>query len=129
MRYCVLGGGKRLRPVLGLASAEACGGTPQAVLPVACAVELIHAYSLIHDDLPAVDGSDTRHGRPTCHIAFGGAIAILTGDALHALAFHLITQSCSGCGAGRAPVAARESGGASGTGRVVGRRGRDGRRE
>jgi len=120
MRYCVLGGGKRLRPVLVLASAEACGGTPQAVLPVACAVELIHAYSLIHDDLPAMDDSDTRHGRPTCHIAFGEAIAILTGDALHALAFHLITQSSSGCGAERTLVAAREIAGAIGTEGMVG---------
>src|SRR2546430_17402527 len=77
MRYCVLGGGKRLRPVLVLASAEACGGTPQAVLPVACAVELIHAYSLIHDDLPAMADSDTRPGCPTCHISFGEGTGVL----------------------------------------------------
>src|SRR5438552_13701900 len=93
MRYCVLGGGKRLRPVLVVASAEACGGAPQAVLPVACAVELIHAYSLIHDDLPALDNSDTRNRRPSSHIAFGESNAQLDEDALHALAFHLITRA------------------------------------
>ena len=93
MRYSVMGGGKRLRPLLVVASAEACGGDPRAVLPVACAVELIHTYSLIHDDLPAMDNSDTRRGRPTCHIAYGEAIAVLAGDALHALAFDLIARA------------------------------------
>src|SRR2546427_10870586 len=72
MRYCVLGGGKRLRPLLVVASAEACGGGPQAVLPVACAVEVIPAYSLIHDDLPALEDSGHRHGRPARPIAFCG---------------------------------------------------------
>src|SRR2546430_2484289 len=110
MRYCVLGGGKRLRPVLVLAGAEACGGDPQAVLPVACAVELIHAYSLIHDDLPAMDDSDTRHGRAACHIAFGEAIAILARDALHALAFNLITRACPACGPARDRGAADRGG-------------------
>lgn len=120
MRYCVLGGGKRLRPVLVMASAEACGGDIQSVLPVACAVELIHAYSLIHDDLPAMDNSDTRHGRPTCHIAFGEAIAILAGDALHALAFNLITRASAACGPERALNASREIAFAIGTEGMVG---------
>lgn len=120
MRYCVLGGGKRLRPLLVLAGTEACGGDPQAVLPVACAVELIHAYSLIHDDLPAMDDSDTRHGRPTCHIAFGEAIAILAGDALHALAFNLIMRASPACGAERVLSASREIATAIGTEGMVG---------
>ena len=120
MRYCVLGGGKRLRPLLVVASAEACGGDPQAVLPVACAVELIHAYSLIHDDLPAMDDSDTRHGRPTCHIAFGEAIAILAGDALHALAFNLIARASPACGPERVLGASREIATAIGTEGMVG---------
>lgn len=120
MRYCVMGGGKRLRPVLVMASAEACGGDPQAVLPVACAVELIHAYSLIHDDLPAMDNADTRHGRPACHVAFGEAIAILAGDALHALAFHLIAHASPACGAERALGASRDIAAAIGTEGMVG---------
>jgi geranylgeranyl diphosphate synthase type II len=120
MRYCVLGGGKRLRPALVLASAEACGGDPQAVLPVAGAVELIHAYSLIHDDLPAMDDSDTRHGRPACHVAFGDAIAVLAGDALHALAFNLITQATPACGAERVLTVSREIATAIGTEGMVG---------
>lgn len=120
MRYCVLGGGKRLRPLLVLAGTEACGGDPQAVLPVACAVELIHAYSLIHDDLPAMDDSYTRHGRPTCHIAFGEAIAILAGDALHALAFNLIMRASPACGAERVLSASREIATAIGTEGMVG---------
>lgn len=92
MRYSVFAGGKRLRPMLVMASAEAFGAAAEDVLPVACAVEVINTYSLIHDDLPAMDNSDTRRGRPTCHIAFGEAIAVLAGDALHALAFDLIAR-------------------------------------
>ena len=82
MRYSVLGGGKRLRPVLCLMAAEACGGDPEAALPAACALELVHTYSLIHDDLPAMDDDDLRRGRATCHKAFDEATAILAGDGL-----------------------------------------------
>ncbi len=87
MRYAVLGPGKRLRPRLVRLAAEACGGDPDAAMPAACAVEMIHAYSLVHDDLPAMDDDDLRRGRPTCHIQFDEATAILVGDALLALAF------------------------------------------
>ncbi|MGH9443439.1 MAG: polyprenyl synthetase family protein [Thermoanaerobaculia bacterium] len=82
MRYSVLAGGKRLRPVLAIAAAKACGGDLEAVLPAACGLELIHTYSLIHDDLPALDDDDWRRGVPTCHKKFGEATAILAGDAL-----------------------------------------------
>jgi len=120
MRYSVFAGGKRLRPLLVLAVAEACDGEPAHALSVACAVELIHTYSLIHDDLPAMDNSDTRRGRPTCHIAFGEAIAVLTGDALHALAFALIADAAAAVGAERALAVSREIAGAIGTGGMVG---------
>lgn len=120
MRYSVLGGGKRLRPLLVVASAEASGGDPHAVLPVACAVELIHTYSLIHDDLPAMDDADTRRGQPTCHIAYGEAIAVLAGDALHALAFSLIARTAPACGADRALAVSREIAAAIGTEGMVG---------
>src|SRR4051812_26095890 len=87
MRYSVLGGGKRLRPILCLLAAEACGADPTAAMPAACALELVHTYSLIHDDLPAMDDDDLRRGRPTCHKAFDEATAILAGDGLLTLAF------------------------------------------
>lgn len=90
MRYSVLGGGKRIRPALCLAAARAVGQESDHALAPACAVELIHAYSLIHDDLPAMDDDELRRGRPTTHIAFDEAIAILAGDALQALAFGLL---------------------------------------
>lgn len=90
MRYAVLGPGKRLRPRMVLMAARACGGDPQRAIPAACAVELIHAYSLVHDDLPAMDDDDFRRGRPTCHRAFDEATAILVGDALQALAFEVL---------------------------------------
>jgi geranylgeranyl diphosphate synthase type II len=92
MRYSVLAGGKRLRPILVLAGAEAAGGRADAVLPAACALELIHTYSLIHDDLPAMDDDDYRRGRLTSHKVFGEAMAILAGDALLTLAFRLLTD-------------------------------------
>jgi geranylgeranyl diphosphate synthase, type II len=92
MRYSVLGGGKRLRPVLCLMATEACGGDPEAAMPAACALELVHTYSLIHDDLPAMDNDDLRRGRATCHKAFDEATAILAGDALLTLAFELIAR-------------------------------------
>lgn len=87
MRYAVLGGGKRVRPLLTYAACEAMGGPLAAADAPAVAVELVHAYSLIHDDLPAMDDDDLRRGRPSCHIRFGEATAILAGDALQALAF------------------------------------------
>jgi len=93
MRYSALAGGKRLRPILLMAAAEAVGGDRQKVLPFAVAAELIHAYTLIHDDLPALDDDDLRRGKPTNHKVFGEAIAILAGDALLTKAFHLMTHS------------------------------------
>ena len=93
MRYSVLGGGKRLRPVLCLMAAEACGTGREAALPAACAVEMVHTYSLIHDDLPAMDDDDLRRGRSTCHREFDEATAILTGDGLLTLAFEVIARN------------------------------------
>jgi geranylgeranyl pyrophosphate synthase len=90
MRYAVLGGGKRLRPVLVYATGHALGAPLDTLDAAACAVEIIHAYSLVHDDLPAMDNDDLRRGRPTCHVAFGEAMAILAGDALQALAFEIL---------------------------------------
>ncbi|MEY4588966.1 MAG: geranyltranstransferase [Pseudomonadota bacterium] len=87
MRYSLLQGGKRLRPILAIAAAEACGGVTPATQAVAVALEAMHAYSLIHDDLPAMDNDTLRRGQPTCHIAYGEATAILAGDALQTLAF------------------------------------------
>ena len=93
MRYSLLAGGKRVRPVLALATAAAVDMDPAAVLPFAAALELIHTYSLIHDDLPAMDDDDLRRGRPTCHVAFGEDVAILAGDGLYAEAFkHLLSD-------------------------------------
>ncbi|HET7744671.1 MAG TPA: polyprenyl synthetase family protein [Gaiellaceae bacterium] len=89
MRYALESGGKRIRPVLCLAVAEAAGGTVEDALPAACAVELVHTFSLVHDDLPALDDDDVRRGRPSSHVAFGEAVAILEGDALLAEAFRL----------------------------------------
>lgn len=91
VRYSLFAGGKRLRPVLALASAEILGGSQRDILPAACALELIHTYSLIHDDLPAMDNDDLRRGMPTCHKKYGEAMAILAGDALLTMAFELIT--------------------------------------
>jgi geranylgeranyl diphosphate synthase, type II len=93
MRYSLLAPGKRLRPMLVLLAAEACGGTMEKAMPAACAVEMVHAYSLIHDDLPAMDDDDLRRGRPTCHKAFGEATAILAGDGLLALAFEVLAKN------------------------------------
>jgi geranylgeranyl diphosphate synthase type II len=92
MRYSCLAPGKRIRPVLAIASCVACGGTKEAAIDAACAVEMVHAFSLIHDDLPAIDNDVLRRGRPTCHVAFGEAVAILAGDALFALAFEVLTE-------------------------------------
>ena len=90
MQYSLLAGGKRIRPVLTLATARSRGADPALVLPAAAALELIHTYSLIHDDLPAIDDDSLRRGRPTCHVAFGEDIAILAGDGLFAEAFNLL---------------------------------------
>jgi farnesyl diphosphate synthase len=95
MRYSALDGGKRFRPVLIYASGQALGLQIQKLDPLACAIELIHAYSLIHDDLPAMDDDDLRRGRPSCHRAFDEATAILAGDALQALAFEILARELS----------------------------------
>jgi geranylgeranyl diphosphate synthase type II len=104
MRYSVFAGGKRLRPVLVIAGAEAVGGTAERVMPTACALELIHTYSLVHDDLPAMDNDDFRRGAPTNHKVFGEAMAILAGDALLTLAFRLVADNA----ATSAPAALRD---------------------
>ena len=91
MRYGVLDGGKRLRPLLALAAAHAAGGSHEAALRAACAVELIHAYSLVHDDMPCMDNDVLRRGKPTVHVQFGQAQAMLAGDAMQALAFEVLT--------------------------------------
>lgn len=93
MRHSMFAGGKRLRPVLCLAAAEACGGAIETAMPAACAVECLHTYSLIHDDLPCMDDDDFRRGVPTCHKVFGDGIAVLAGDALQALAFELVART------------------------------------
>jgi geranylgeranyl diphosphate synthase, type II len=92
MRYSIFAGGKRLRPILCFAAAECCGGETAASMPLACAVECIHTYSLIHDDLPCMDDDDLRRGVPTSHKVFGEAIAVLAGDALLSFAFELATR-------------------------------------
>mgnify|MGYP001571954794 FL=1 len=93
MRYSVFAGGKRIRPVLVMASAETFGGLTDSIIDIACAVELIHTYSLIHDDLPAIDNDDMRRGMPTCHKVFGEAMAILAGDALLTFAFDVMADA------------------------------------
>ncbi len=93
VNYSLLAGGKRLRPLLVLLSAEVCGGSIEDALPAACAIEMIHTYSLIHDDLPAMDDDDLRRGRPTCHKVYGEALAILAGDALLTLSFETLAAS------------------------------------
>ena len=96
MRYSVFAGGKRLRPILVLASAQAVGGDPNKVLPAACALEMVHTYSLIHDDLPSMDNDDYRRGKLTSHKVYGEAMAILAGDALLTLAFEVLVDHTKG---------------------------------
>ncbi len=96
MRYSLLAGGKRIRPVLALATARSLGTDPESVLPAAAAIELIHTYSLIHDDLPAMDDDELRRGRPTSHVVFGENVAILAGDGLFAEALRLFTEQQGG---------------------------------
>ena len=122
-RYSLFAGGKRIRPLLVLAAAEASGGAAGDALPLACAVELIHTYSLVHDDLPAMDDDDLRRGKPTSHKVFGEAIAILAGDALLTRAFHLMAELPAGAGADavrRRMDATAVLGGAAGTTGLIG---------
>ena len=93
MRYSLFAGGKRLRPILCLAAAEACRGKIDHALPLACALECIHTYSLVHDDLPSMDNDDFRRGRPTCHRVFGEGVAVLAGDALLTIAFEIVSRA------------------------------------
>jgi len=122
MRYSLFSEGKRLRPILCIAGCEAVGGTEEAVLPVACALEFIHAYSLIHDDLPLMDDDDLRRGKPTNHKVFGDAIALLAGDALLTEAFHLMaaTSNASPISAQKNLEAIRLIADAAGCGGMVG---------
>ena len=119
MRYSLLAGGKRIRPVLCLATCEALGHEPAEMLPTAAALELIHTYSLIHDDLPSMDDDDLRRGRPTCHRAFGEDTAILAGDALFAEAIRLVTDRQGG-GTGVQVAIVRELAASSGVHGMVG---------
>ena len=114
MRYSIFAGGKRLRPVLTLAAAEICGGMGEDALLSACAVECIHTYSLIHDDLPCMDDDDLRRGRPTSHKVFGEGIAVLAGDALLTVAFELLAQAPASARYGTAALV-RELASASGS--------------
>src|SRR5438876_11393440 len=93
MRYRLFAGGKRLRPILCLAAAETCRGSIRNGLPLACALECIHTYSLVHDDLPSMDNDDFRRGRPTCHKVFGDGVAVLAGDALLTIAFEIVSRT------------------------------------
>jgi geranylgeranyl diphosphate synthase type II len=119
MRYSLLAGGKRIRPVLALATAEALGRDADTVLPLAAALEMIHTYSLIHDDLPAMDDDDLRRGKPTCHKAFGEDVAILAGDGLFAEALHLVLDRQAG-EPGNVLAAVRELTAAAGVSGMVG---------
>ncbi len=119
MRYSLLAGGKRIRPVLALATARAVGRAPAEVLPLGAALELIHTYSLIHDDLPAMDDDDLRRGQPTCHRRFGEDVAILAGDGLYAEALHHLTAHQAGAPAD-VLAAARELAAATGVNGMVG---------
>jgi geranylgeranyl diphosphate synthase type II len=119
MRYSLLAGGKRIRPVLALATAEALGRPPEEVLPLAAAIEMIHTYSLIHDDLPAMDDDELRRGKPTCHVAFGVDVAILAGDGLFAEALRLALTEQQGA-PGNVLAAVRELVTAAGTRGMVG---------
>ncbi len=119
MRYSLLAGAKRIRPVLALATARAVGETPESVLPAACAIELVHTYSLIHDDLPAMDDDELRRGRPTSHVVHGEDVAILAGDGLFAEAVHLLVERQAGPPE-RVLAAMRELAAATGVGGMVG---------
>lgn len=120
MRYSTLDGGKRIRPILTLAATEAAGGQIDDALPSACAIEMIHAFSLIHDDLPCMDDDDLRRGKPTNHKIYGEAIALLAGDALFALAFETICKTPPSVPPERVAKVIRLIAEASGTGGMVG---------
>lgn len=120
MRYSVFAGGKRLRPILTVAAAEAAGGGIEAVLPAACAIELIHTYSLIHDDLPAMDNDDYRRGKLTSHRVYGEAAAILAGDALLTFAFDLLARPAGPADPGKILAVVREVSTAAGPAGLVG---------
>lgn len=119
MRYSVLNGGKRIRPILALSACDAVGGDTNAAMPTACAIEFIHAFSLIHDDLPPLDNDDLRRGKPTNHKVYGDAIAILAGDALLAFAFQTITDRTRGVPSEIELEVVRRLASASGTGGMV----------
>ena len=120
MRYSLLAGGKRVRPVLTLAFCEALGGQRQSALPLACALELVHTYSLIHDDLPCMDDDELRRGQPTCHTVYGEATAVLAGDALQAEAFRLMAQAPALSGEQRADAVLELARACGGDGMVAG---------
>lgn len=120
MRYSLFAGGKRIRPLLCIAAAETCGGEAEDVLPTACALEMVHTFSLIHDDLPAIDNDDFRRGHPTSHKKFGEAMAVLAGDALHTLAFATVAEHQQAPDAARIVEAVRTLAVASGTLGMVG---------
>ena len=120
MRYSLLAGGKRVRPVLTLAFCEALGGHRQSALPLACALELVHTYSLIHDDLPCMDDDELRRGQPTCHTVYGEATAVLAGDALQAEAFRLMAQAPELSGEQRADAVLELARACGGDGMVAG---------
>lgn len=126
LRYAVLSGGKRFRPLLVLSSGEAFGGRRETLLPYACAVELIHAYSLVHDDLPCMDDDAVRRGKPSCHVAFGEAEALLAGDGLLTLAFEVLACAPAGAaGPGRRDAAVCGLAKAAGAGGMIGGQWRD----
>jgi len=120
MRHLLFPGGKRLRPALALAAAEAVGAPPEYALPLAAAVELVHTYSLVHDDLPCMDDDAERRGRPTVHVAFGEAIAVLAGDALLAAAFEVLANGAPNLPAEGLLLAARDLARAAGSLALVG---------
>jgi len=124
VRYSLLAGGKRIRPILTLAAGEVAGVAPRVTLPFACALELVHTYSLVHDDLPAMDDDDVRRGRPTSHKVFGDGVAILVGDALLTEAFGVMARA-RGVPAARVVVAIDELAGAAGEAGMVGGQARD----
>jgi len=119
MRYSLFAGGKRLRPILCVAAAEACGGAIPQAIPAACAVECIHTYSLIHDDLPCMDNDDFRRGKPTSHKVFGEGVAVLAGDALLTIAFEILATA-EGSPRYKAPVLVRELADAAGSRWLIG---------
>lgn len=120
MRHLVFPGGKRIRPLFAMAAAEAIGAPPESSLPVGVAVELIHTYSLIHDDLPCMDDDDLRRGRPTVHVKYGEAVAVLAGDALLTAAFEVVSAAAESHGADRAIVAIHDLSRVSGAAGLVG---------